>query len=160
MSQDEQVEAVARAICAGQLHDPDEELLIGTPHWVAYLDQARAAIEALSANTVVPASVIDEMYQQVGTARLAFDLLEGLKEAWGKVDPDKAHDIAAGFARGTGGISVDWLIEKLGPHTGAPDDAEYLLSLVGFLQAHHVNTERLERIAAALSLPQAKGDAE
>jgi Lar family restriction alleviation protein len=48
-------------------------------------------------------------------AALAFDLLEGLKTAWRKVDPAKGDDIAAGFARATGGIDVDWLIQKLGP---------------------------------------------
>lgn len=49
------------------------------------------------------------------TTKRAFDLLEGLKDAWRKVDPAKGDDISAGFSRSTGGIDVEWLIEKLGP---------------------------------------------
>jgi hypothetical protein len=76
--------------------------------------------------------------------QLAFDLLEGLKEAWRRVDPEKANAIASGFARGTGGIDVPWLIEQLGPPPSAADalestqaeiarlttDCEFLLSVI------------------------------
>lgn len=62
------------------------------------------------AQPVVPVSSVD----------LAFDLLEGLKRAWREADPKKASDISAGFARGTGGIDVEWLIEKLGPPAPPP----------------------------------------
>lgn len=58
--------------------------------------------------------------EPITSADLAFDLLEGLKRAWREVDPKKSHDIAAGFARGTGGIDVEWLIEKLGPPAPLP----------------------------------------
>jgi hypothetical protein len=56
-----------------------------------------------------------------GAARI-FDLLEGLKEAWRRIDTAKADSIAAGFARRTGGINVEWLIEQLGPTAPAGDD--------------------------------------
>ena len=63
------------------------------------------------------------MIVHVSTADLAFDLLEGLKRAWHDVDPKKAHEIAAGFARGTGGIDVEWLTEKLGPPSPPPPES-------------------------------------
>lgn len=57
----------------------------------------------------------------------AFDLLEGLKLAWRKVDPAKGNNIAAGFARDTGGIDVDYLIEVLGP-SGVVEAGRVLLA--------------------------------
>jgi len=60
-------------------------------------------------------ALIDERNQFRDANDAAFDLLEGLKLAWRKVDPKKGDDIAAGFARGTGGIDVKYLIELLGP---------------------------------------------
>jgi hypothetical protein len=47
-----------------------------------------------------------------------FDLLEGVMNAWRKVDEEKALAIGSGFARRTGGVDVPWLIEQLGPQRG------------------------------------------
>jgi hypothetical protein len=51
---DEVVERVAWAICASEGFEPDEECLPGTPHFVAYFPQARAAIAAYEAKGDIP----------------------------------------------------------------------------------------------------------
>lgn len=42
-------------------------------------------------------------------------------------------------------------IESLTPQAGAVEDAEWLRSLVPFLEAHHCDAKRLERIASLLN---------
>lgn len=43
MAQDEMIEKLARAICGVNEPDPDEEMLPGTPCWVALIPEATAA---------------------------------------------------------------------------------------------------------------------
>lgn len=48
MSNDAEIEAVARAICKASGSDPDEICLPETPTWAAYIPEAHAAIAALN----------------------------------------------------------------------------------------------------------------